>query len=72
MTLNELRRKKLCFHCREPWDLSHKCPLKAKANQMEYFSAEESQSKREDQHYDSDEDSTTKESNIPEDEKSLA
>ena len=41
-TLNDLRKKKLCFHCREPWDLSHKCPLKAKAKQMEYFSAEES------------------------------
>ena len=39
-TLNELRRKNLCFHCREPWDLSHKYPLKAKANQMEYFLAE--------------------------------
>ena len=41
-TLNDLRKKKLCFHCREPWDLSHKCPLKAKANQMEYFSTKES------------------------------
>ena len=71
-TLNELRKKKLCFHCREPWDLSHKCPLKAKANQMEYFSAEESQSEREDQHSDSDEDTTTEERSIPEDEKSLA
>ncbi|XP_059073375.1 uncharacterized protein LOC131874148 [Cryptomeria japonica] len=40
-TLNELRRKKLCFHCREPWDPSHKCPLKAKAKQIEYFSADE-------------------------------
>ena len=39
---------------------------------MEYFSVEESQSKREDQHSDSDEDSSTKESSIPEDEKSLA
>ena len=38
-TLNELRRKKLCFHCREPWDLSYKSLLKAKANQMEYFLA---------------------------------
>ena len=36
-TLNDLRKKKLCFHCREPWDLSHKCPLKDKVNQMEYF-----------------------------------
>ena len=47
-TLNELREKKLCFHCREPWDLSHKCPSKVKANQMDYFSVEESQSERED------------------------
>ena len=41
-TLNELRKKKLCFHCREPWDLSHKCPLTVKENQIEYFSAEDS------------------------------
>ena len=71
-TLNDLRKKKLCFHCREPWDLSHKCPLKAKANQMEYFSAEESQLERDDQHSDSDEDSSIEEGSIPEDEKSLA
>ena len=44
-TLNELRKKKLCFHCKEPWDLSHECPVKAKANQIEYFLAKMSQSK---------------------------
>ena len=42
------------------------------SNQMESFLLEESQSEREDQHSDSNEDSTTKESSIPEDEKSLA
>ena len=39
---------------------------------MEYFSVEESQLKREDQHFVSNKDRTTEESNIPKDEKSLA
>lgn len=71
-TLNELRKKKLCFHCRENWDLSHKFSLKAKANQMEYFSVEESESEVEDQHFDSDEGNTIDESSIPKDDRSLA
>ena len=29
--LNELKRNKLCFHFREPWDPSHKFILKPKA-----------------------------------------
>ena len=70
-TLNELRRTKSCFHCKEPWDLSRKCPLKAKANQMEYFLVK-SQSKGEDQHSDSDESSTPKKNIIPKDDRSLA
>ena len=57
------------FSLQRASDLSHKCPLKAKANQMEYFSVEESQSEREDQHSNSDEDSTTEESSISKDEK---
>ncbi|XP_057823527.2 uncharacterized protein LOC131035817 [Cryptomeria japonica] len=70
-TLNELRRKKLCFQCREPWDLSHKCPLKAKANQMESFSAEESQSEDEEQQSESDGESSATEEGSG-NEKSLA
>ena len=71
-TLNELRRKKLCFHCREAWDLSHKCPLKAKVDQMEYFSAEESQLEGEDQQSDSNESNTPEENIIPKGDRSLA
>ena len=34
---DELRRKKLCFSCQEPWALGHKC-VKGKAHYIEVFS----------------------------------
>ena len=33
-----LRRKKLCFSCQEPWVLGHRCASKAKAHYIEVFS----------------------------------
>lgn len=38
-TLNDLRRKKLCFHCRGPYDANHDCPMKPKGKNkmMEWF-----------------------------------
>lgn len=35
-TLNDLRRKKLCFYCRGPYDRDHDCPMrpKGKANKV--------------------------------------
>jgi len=29
--LNDLRRKKLCFHCHDPWDPKNKCAAQGKA-----------------------------------------
>ena len=34
---DELRRKKLCFSCQEPWAPSHKC-VKGKSHYIEVFS----------------------------------
>jgi hypothetical protein len=34
-TRRELRRKKLCYTCKEPWDPSHKCMGKGKAHYIE-------------------------------------
>lgn len=35
---NELRRKKLCFSCKEPWEPGHRCLGKGKAHLTEVFS----------------------------------
>ena len=35
--MDELRRKKLCFTCFQPWTLGHKC-TKGKAQYIEVFS----------------------------------
>jgi hypothetical protein len=37
-TRNELRRKKLCFSCKEPWDLGHRCMGKGKVHYIEVHS----------------------------------
>ena len=29
-TLNDLRKKKLCFYCKGPYDINHDCPMKPK------------------------------------------
>ena len=34
-TRRELRRKHLCFMCKEPWDPTHKCMGKGKAHYIE-------------------------------------
>jgi len=34
-TLNEHRRKKLCFTCKEPWEPSHRCSRKGKIHYIE-------------------------------------
>jgi hypothetical protein len=36
-TRQELRRKKLCFSCQEPWVSGHRCASKAKAHYIEVF-----------------------------------
>ncbi|XP_057846650.2 uncharacterized protein LOC131056314 [Cryptomeria japonica] len=51
-TLNELRRKGLCFRCREKWSQDHVCPKGVKFNQIEYYSASESSSNFSDQQFD--------------------
>lgn len=53
-TLNELRRKGLCFRCREKWSQDHICPKGVKIHQIEYYSAEESNSNFLDQQSDFD------------------
>ena len=40
-TRNELRRKKLCFTCREPWTPDHRCLGKDKIHYVEVHSEEE-------------------------------
>ncbi|XP_059078061.1 uncharacterized protein LOC131876635 [Cryptomeria japonica] len=49
-SLNDLRRRNLCFKCNEPWDPKHKCASKGKANQLEYFSGDDASSENSDQH----------------------
>ena len=34
----ELRRKKLCFSCQEPWVPGHRCSSKGKAHYIEVYS----------------------------------
>lgn len=53
-TLNELRRKGLCFRCREKWSQDHICPKGVKIHQIEYYSAGESDSDSSDQQSDCD------------------
>lgn len=38
-TINDLRKRKLCFYCKAPYDQNHNCPLKPKGpnRQMEWF-----------------------------------
>jgi hypothetical protein len=40
-TRRELRRKKLCFTCKEPWYPTHKCMGKDKAHYIEVISDDE-------------------------------
>jgi hypothetical protein len=40
-TRRELRRKQLCFTCKEPWDPTHKCMGKGKAHYIEVISDDE-------------------------------
>ena len=37
-TRNELRRKKLCFSCKEPWQSGHRCMGKGKVHYIEVVS----------------------------------
>ena len=37
----DLRRKKLCFTCQEPWAPGHRCAGKAKAHYIEVYSGNE-------------------------------
>jgi hypothetical protein len=34
-TQREIRRKNLCFSCKEPWELAHRCMGKGKVNNIE-------------------------------------
>jgi hypothetical protein len=40
-TRRELRRKLLCFTCKEPWELGYKCMRKCKAHYIEVISDDE-------------------------------
>ena len=40
-TKKEIRIKKLCFTCQEPWILGHRCVGKAKAHYIEAYSDSE-------------------------------
>ena len=40
-TRRELRRKQLCFTCKEPWDPGNKCMGKGKAHYIEVISNDE-------------------------------
>jgi hypothetical protein len=40
-TRRELRRKKLCFTCKDPWEPGHRCMGKGKAHYVEVISNEE-------------------------------
>jgi hypothetical protein len=39
-TQKELKRKKLCFSCKEPWELGHRCMGKQKVHYIEALSDE--------------------------------
>ena len=53
-TLNDLRKKKLCFYCKGPYDANHDCPLRptGKANKVMWAYYEESKSDNLDQQSD--------------------
>lgn len=36
---NKLRRKKLCFNCKYPWELGHMCMGKGKVHCIEVISS---------------------------------
>jgi len=38
---NELMRKNLCFTCREPWELGHRCMGRVKIHYIEAISNDE-------------------------------
>jgi hypothetical protein len=40
-TRRELRRKQLCFTCKEPWEPGHKCMGKGKVHYIEVISDDE-------------------------------
>jgi hypothetical protein len=40
-TQRELRRKKLCYSCKEPWEPGHRCMGKGKLHYIEVLSYEE-------------------------------
>jgi hypothetical protein len=46
-TQRELRRKKLCYSCKEPWEPSHRCMGKGKVHYIEVISDEEDDSENE-------------------------
>jgi hypothetical protein len=37
----KLRRKKLCYNCKEPWKLGHRCMRKGRVHYIEVVSDEE-------------------------------
>lgn len=55
--LNDLRRKKLCFYCKGPYDANHDCPLrpKGKANRVMWAYYEDSESESSEQQESSEE-----------------
>jgi hypothetical protein len=44
-TRKELRRKKLCFSCKEPWEPGHRCMGKGKVHYIEVLSDSDGEEK---------------------------
>lgn len=68
-TMNDLRRRKLCFYCKGPYDFNHDCPLKPKGQNrhMEWFYEGETLTDFSDQQaaiYDTDEEKSENEAEI--------
>ena len=61
---DELRRKKPCFSCQEPWVPGHNC-VKGKAHFFEVFSESEEEMVEEDEHVDGEYETTEEEDQIP-------
>jgi len=49
-TRRELRRKKLCFSCKDPWEPGHRCMGKGKVHYIEVLSDEEDEGEEENPH----------------------
>ena len=56
-TLNDLKKEKLCFYCKGPYDMNHNCPLrpKGKENRVMWAYYEDFDSENSDQQFENEE-----------------